>query len=56
MSTRMDRIRDTIENIKGIVEDLKSDINQYNYEVNDDDWLPDSYEIFTIQFRYKKEK
>ena len=53
MSTKADRIREAIEDLKGIVEDLKSDIAEYNIQTNDDVQDLD-YEIFTIQLRYKK--
>lgn len=53
MSTKIERVKEAIENIKGIVEDLKSDITGYNFQTTDDEWSPD-YEIFTIQLRYKK--
>jgi len=52
MSTRADRIREAIDNIKGIVEDLKSDIADYNSQTAEDD----QYEIFTLQLRYKKQR
>ena len=52
MTTRADRIKEAIENIKGIVEDLKSDIAGYNIQTTDDDQSPE-YEILTLQLRYK---
>lgn len=55
MSTKDDRIKEAIENIKGIVEDLKSDIAGYNFQTNDDVQNLD-YEIFTVQLRYKKQR
>lgn len=54
MSDRMGRIREAIENIKGIIEDLKDDIEGYNFDINPDDWQPSKYEIATFQIKFQK--
>lgn len=53
MSTKADRIKEAIESIKGIVEDLKSDVAGYTVQTTDDDQSLE-YEIFTLQLRYKR--